>query len=230
VKNIIVLSVVITSIGAAIFLAAEIFDASGPHMHLSAASGKLVCPRLKNAYECARAFERRFLDKYSDVVSRQNGALVVKMADATHFLINDRDQLIQPMELQAHGRFLVIRQQLFEAEGWMLVDRLTGQITTTGGHPIFAPDFMRFVCATGAGFDSATLDVYVTTLDSTALEFTGGEDLPFMEIDNLKWTSNKTINFESIIPDQTSKSDGTVRRYMALELRAGSWVLKQRSY
>jgi hypothetical protein len=107
------------------------------------------CRGLENSFDCARAIERAQLPRYAQDVTRQDGNLKLTLKTGKTLVLKDTPG-VSGMSysfrdyLPNLGYFLV-HVQLWEGEGYMLVNDRTGKKYHLDDLPIISPDRTRLV-------------------------------------------------------------------------------------
>jgi hypothetical protein len=157
--------------------------------------------------------ERDFLETHGDVVQRDKDILKIRTENGKDFVIQDPDKVYQPLEIQARGRFVVLREQFSEGNTWHLLDRRSGHFHEIYGYPLFAPDMTRFVAASTdmiAGFSPNIFDIYSVGATDITKEFEGFTD-PYADTATwgsraVHWENNAKVRFNHIKFDGTEEA------------------------
>ena len=77
--------------------------------------GKFSCSDLESPQQCAQTYEKRFVADHPLMLLREKGQLKVRLNNGEYFSLAGKEpDEFNVLELQADGRFAIIRQQYSE--------------------------------------------------------------------------------------------------------------------
>lgn len=165
--------------------------------------GVLECPDLHNGQECAWRFEAALLKAHREVVWKtgEDSPLHVRLLNGKQIdLSNPEEGDYDAVDLQVNGRFLILRDQWFEGNTWLILDRKNEKLTNIGGYPLFSPDQSRFVAIEtdlDATYSDTVLDVYRVEGTRIVREYRAfaNQDEVTWGAFRVTWSGNQTVRF-----------------------------------
>jgi tetratricopeptide (TPR) repeat protein len=170
-----------------------------------------LCGGIDNSYQCAQAIERRQLKRISNSlrVKREGKFLRIKLDDGKLAVIEnfeksgEEDSVIKfsfRKYLPEIGYYL-IHKQLYEGDGYLMVDARTGRKYELQALPVVSSDRQRLVTASNGisgGYNPNAVQIWRLTNEGMAIEQTiepkdWGPSDPF-------WETDKTIRLTRNLP------------------------------
>jgi hypothetical protein len=186
------------------------------------------CAETSNTFECAKAVEQYRLGKGVQGVTRvgkrlslavKNGT-VVDLMDMPDPSVEGYVSYTYTENLACFGHHLVHRQ-LFEADGYMLVNTDTGARIEVPGVPVLAPDCQRLAVASGLPFAGSVLQIW-------RLNETGRAILEWGHQPDTEWTPGVVVWKSPVLfelPYATGDDPGT-RRTLVSRLYTDGWRIE----
>jgi len=183
------------------------------------------CADTSNTFECAKAVEQYRLGKGVSGVTRvgrrlslvaKNG-MVVDLTDTHDPSAEDYVGYAYSEYLACFGHHLIHRQ-MYDTEGYMLVNADTGARTDVPGVPVLAPDCRRLAVASGLPFAGSVLQVW-------RLNETGRVVLEWGHQPDSEWTPGVVVWKSPVLlelPYTTADDPGT-RRSLVSRLYTDGW-------
>jgi len=184
-----------------------------------------VCADTSNTFECARAVEQYRLGKGVPGVTRVGKRLAIAVQNGTVVDLTDMPDsgaeeyigYTYSEHLACFGHHLVHRQ-MYDTDGYMLVNADTGARIDVPGVPVLAPDCERLTVASGLPFAGSVLQIW-------RLSETGRAILEWGHQPDTDWTPGVAV-WKSPVRIElpyTAENDPGTRRVLVVRLSTDGW-------
>jgi hypothetical protein len=184
-----------------------------------------VCADTSNTFECAKAVEQYRLGKGVSGVTRvgkrlslavKNGT-VVDLTDMPDPSAEDYVGYTYSEHLACFGYHLVHRQ-LYDVDGYMLVNGETGARIDVPGVPVLAPDCERLAVVSGLPFAGSVLQIW-------RVNETGRAILEWGHQPDTDWTPGVVVWKSPVLLElpHTTENDPGTRRTLVVRLYTDGW-------
>lgn len=156
-----------------------------------------ICEGLRNSAECAKAVERRQLERTGDDVRRTEQGLSLALAAGERLLVED-DTLAEWPTFYRYLGFLsptghyVLHAQHPEGSDVRVVDRSSGWSRVLAAVPRPSPDGRRVALASGGAYSPNSIRIYRVAAGTLAAEWETDPDAPWRP-DEVVWKDTSVL-------------------------------------
>jgi hypothetical protein len=183
------------------------------------------CADTSNTFECARAVEQYRLGKGVPGVTRVGKRLAIAVRNGTVVDLTDMPDsgaeeyigYTYSEHLACFGHHLVHRQ-MYDTDGYMLVNADTGARIDVPGVPVLAPDCQRLTVVSGLPFAGSVLQIW-------RLNETGRAILEWGHQPDTDWTPGVVVWKSPVLFElpYTTENDPGTRRVLVVRLYTDGW-------
>jgi len=181
---------------------------------------KELCGNPFSAGICDSLIEADKLKRYPEIVKRSGDSLILKLANGDSLiLVNFRRngegiQYNSFREFYPELGYYLICRRFYEGWDFILIDTETGNSTQLYAHPLFSPDFGRFVTAVAdlvAGYRPNGVWIYKIAESDIILEwsFDSGSNVGF---DDAVWLDTTIIALNQVVTPNDRKNSMLLKK------------------
>jgi hypothetical protein len=175
-----------------------------------------------------RTFEAKQINRFSDKVSRNNGALLLKLASGSSITLtnsgrnNERLKVYWFITYYQHTGYFLVQVRGWEGFAYLVINASSGEILRLSGVPIISRDLRRFVVTSmdlEAGYRPNRIAVFRFEDEGIKQEFS--KDYTASGPSGALWINNTVITYF----ENTSRDGGQTlnKQPVNLELKGGEW-------